>query len=357
MPSTGSSPPPRPGGAQALTTGALHRRADLPRRRWAPASPGSSPPTGPTPPASSRIFGPLADHGNGRLLVEDRLHRPLLPALRQPVAALVLHPQHRHALRRQHRRPVHQAGRHRPRQPPASSPRFITRGYFSYVALNYADTTALDHQHHQRPAQQRPLPASSPSSPTAPKSPPSARAPTSSGATRPSRDQPPPAAYHPATIAEWRRRREASTEPLPPSAGEQPGTGSTPLTASPGTASTRRMASRERPPPRRQPARERAPPRWRPARERAPPGRRPARDRAPPRQSGTAHPATVRRRKWRPPSGSSATSTGSPPAGSHPGGQPAGHGAARERAAPPRQRASPATDSASRRTRPAYLHR
>ncbi len=23
---------------------------------------------------------------------------------------------------------------------------FITRGYFSYVALNYADTTALDHQ-------------------------------------------------------------------------------------------------------------------------------------------------------------------------------------------------------------------
>ena len=35
---------------------------------------------------------------------------------------------------------------------------YIQQGYFSLVALNFADTTALDHQHRRRPAPQPPLP-------------------------------------------------------------------------------------------------------------------------------------------------------------------------------------------------------
>ena len=69
---------------------------------------------------------------------------PLLPPVRQPVAALVVHPQHRPAQRGQHRRAcpagVVAGG------DPAVFARYISQGYFSVVALNFADTTALDRQ-------------------------------------------------------------------------------------------------------------------------------------------------------------------------------------------------------------------
>ena len=91
------------------------------------------------------IFRPLADHGNGRLLVEDAaIARYYLPS-GKPVAAVVVHPQHRLAVRRQHRRPGQHRRGHRRRQRGCLA-EFITRGYFSLVALNFADTTALDRQ-------------------------------------------------------------------------------------------------------------------------------------------------------------------------------------------------------------------
>ena len=74
-----------------------------------------------------------------------RLHRPLLSAIRPRLAAMVIHPQHRLALRRLHRRPAIRAGVTGPGNRGVYAA-FITRGYFSYVALNYADTTTLDHQ-------------------------------------------------------------------------------------------------------------------------------------------------------------------------------------------------------------------
>ena len=61
------------------------------------------------------------------------------------MAALVVDPQHHYALRREHRRPRQQ----RRRQGPGNRgvfAAFITHGYFSYVVLNYTDTTALDYQ-------------------------------------------------------------------------------------------------------------------------------------------------------------------------------------------------------------------
>ena len=62
------------------------------------------------------VFRPLADHSTGRDAGRRSLHRRVLPARRQQLAAMVKHPQHRPALRRQHRQP-HQPGRRRRRRP------------------------------------------------------------------------------------------------------------------------------------------------------------------------------------------------------------------------------------------------
>ena len=114
-PSTGSSPPLRQGRARALD----HRRRAWSRSPsppcWAPASPGSSPPTGPTPPASSRSSAPSPTTAPGRCWSKT-LHRRVLPAGRRRLAAVVLHPQHRAALGRQHRSP-HQPGHRRRGRP------------------------------------------------------------------------------------------------------------------------------------------------------------------------------------------------------------------------------------------------
>jgi Dolichyl-phosphate-mannose-protein mannosyltransferase len=91
------------------------------------------------------IFGPLANHGNGHLLVETAsIGRYYLPAGRQwqrwsstrnivmPSGASTGGPTATAGVTGPGNRGVFAA--------------FITRGYFSYVALNYTDTTALDHQ-------------------------------------------------------------------------------------------------------------------------------------------------------------------------------------------------------------------
>ncbi len=107
------------------------------------ASPGSSPPAGPAQPPSSRSSGPMADQGSGHLLVEDPgPARYYLPAGLQwqrwsstrnivlPGGASTGGP----------RGGVVAAGN------PAAFARYISQGYFSYIALNFADTTTLDHQ-------------------------------------------------------------------------------------------------------------------------------------------------------------------------------------------------------------------
>jgi 4-amino-4-deoxy-L-arabinose transferase-like glycosyltransferase len=89
------------------------------------------------------IFRPMADHGSGHLLVEDPgAARYYLPAGTQwqrwsstrniilPGGVSTGGPQ----------AGVVAAGN------PAAFARYISQGYFSYVALNFADTTALDHQ-------------------------------------------------------------------------------------------------------------------------------------------------------------------------------------------------------------------
>ena len=91
------------------------------------------------------IFGPLANHGNGHLLVETAsIARYYLPSGSQwqrwsstrniimPSGASTGGPSTRAGVTGPGNRGVYAA--------------FITRGYFSYVALNYADTTALDYQ-------------------------------------------------------------------------------------------------------------------------------------------------------------------------------------------------------------------
>jgi len=91
------------------------------------------------------IFGPLADHGNGRLLVETAsIARYYLPSGRQwqrwsstrnivrPSGANTGGPARRAGVTGPGNRGVFAA--------------YITHGYFSYVALNYTDTTALDYQ-------------------------------------------------------------------------------------------------------------------------------------------------------------------------------------------------------------------
>jgi len=90
------------------------------------------------------IFRPLADHGTGRLLVEDpSLAKYYLPAGSQwqrwsstrnivlPSGISIAGPSQTQG--------VVGAG------DPAAFARYIARGYWSLVALNFADTTALDH--------------------------------------------------------------------------------------------------------------------------------------------------------------------------------------------------------------------
>ena len=104
------------------------------------------------------VFRPLADHGNGHLLVEDAsIARYYLPAGAQwqrwsstrnivlPTGASTAGP-------------ARTAGVTGPGNPGVYA-EFITRGYFTYIALNYADTTTLDRQittdlrnsHHYKP--------------------------------------------------------------------------------------------------------------------------------------------------------------------------------------------------------------
>jgi hypothetical protein len=91
------------------------------------------------------IFGPLANHGNGHLLVETAsIARYYLPSGSQwqrwsstrniimPSGANTGGPSDRAGVTGPGNAGVYAA--------------FITRGYFSYVALNYTDTTALDYQ-------------------------------------------------------------------------------------------------------------------------------------------------------------------------------------------------------------------
>jgi hypothetical protein len=91
------------------------------------------------------IFGPLADHGNGHLLVETAsIARYYLPSGSQwqrwsstrnivmPSGASTGGPASSAGVTGPGNRGVFAA--------------FITHGYFSYIALNYTDTTALDYQ-------------------------------------------------------------------------------------------------------------------------------------------------------------------------------------------------------------------
>ena len=91
------------------------------------------------------IFRPLADHGNGRLLVEDgSIARYYLPSGSQwqrwsTTRNIVL------ASDASTGGPSSTAGVTGAGNAGVFA-EFITRGYFSFVALNFADTTTLDHQ-------------------------------------------------------------------------------------------------------------------------------------------------------------------------------------------------------------------
>ena len=86
------------------------------------------------------------------------------------MAAVVIHPQHRLASGASTGGPSSTAGVTGAGNAGVFA-EFITRGYFSLVALNFADTTALDHQSSPTCAT-APTTTSSTSSPTAPSSPP-----------------------------------------------------------------------------------------------------------------------------------------------------------------------------------------
>ena len=103
------------------------------------------------------IFGPLADHGTGHLLVEDpSIAEYYLPAgsqwQRWSSTRNIILPSGASTGRPATTAGVIGAGN------PGAFARYIAAGYFTLVALNFADTTALDHQHHHRPAPQPPLP-------------------------------------------------------------------------------------------------------------------------------------------------------------------------------------------------------
>ena len=91
------------------------------------------------------IFRPLADHGSGHLLVEDAsIARYYLPAgaqwQRWSSTRNIVLPSGANTGGPSSTAGVTGDGN------VGVFAEFITRGYFSYVALNYADTTALDHQ-------------------------------------------------------------------------------------------------------------------------------------------------------------------------------------------------------------------
>jgi hypothetical protein len=91
------------------------------------------------------ILRPLADHGSGRLLVEDpSVVRYYLPAGRQwqrwSSTRNIILPSGISTGGPTSTAGVAAAGNE------GVFAEFITRGYFSYVALNFADTTALDHR-------------------------------------------------------------------------------------------------------------------------------------------------------------------------------------------------------------------
>jgi len=100
------------------------------------------------------VFRPLADHGNGHLLVEDAsVPRYYLPAgsqwQRWSSTRNIILPSGASTGGPSSTAGVTGAGN------AGVFAEFITHGYFSYVALNYADTSALDHQisadlHHNR---------------------------------------------------------------------------------------------------------------------------------------------------------------------------------------------------------------
>ena len=132
------------GRAQALTTGPERSRWSS-RSGLAPASPGSSPRTGPTRPASSRSSA----HSPITATATCWSRPPLSPGTTCPPAAsgnagpppaTSSCPQARTPAARPARQESLALGN------AGVFAEFITHGYFSYVALNYADTTALDHQ-------------------------------------------------------------------------------------------------------------------------------------------------------------------------------------------------------------------
>ena len=132
------------GRAQALTTAALIVALVFPLSVGASQSRQFST-DWPNAASFTAIFGPLANHGNGHLLVETAsIARYYLPSGSQwqrwsstrniimPSGASTGGPASSAGVTGPGNRGVFAA--------------FITHGYFSYVALNYTDTTTLDHQ-------------------------------------------------------------------------------------------------------------------------------------------------------------------------------------------------------------------
>ena len=113
------------------------------RRRCGISQSTPSPPTGPTRASFIAIFRPLADHGSGPLLVEDpsiaEYYLPLATtgSAGPPPATSSCPPGPT---------PASPAGRRRHRAPERRRVCPLhRRHYFSLVALNFADTTTLDH--------------------------------------------------------------------------------------------------------------------------------------------------------------------------------------------------------------------
>jgi hypothetical protein len=132
------------GRAQTVTTGALIVALVFPASLGASQSRQFST-DWPNAASFIAIFGPLADHGNGHLLVETAsIARYYLPSGSQwqrwsstrnivmPSGASTGGPASSAGVTGPGNRGVFAA--------------FITHGYFSYIALNYTDTTALDYQ-------------------------------------------------------------------------------------------------------------------------------------------------------------------------------------------------------------------
>ena len=132
------------GRAQVVTTGALIVALVFPASLGASQSRQFST-DWPNATSFIAIFGPLADHGNGHLLVETAsIARYYLPSGSQwqrwsstrniimPSGASTGGPASSAGVTGPGNRGVFAA--------------FITHGYFSYVVLNYTDTTALDYQ-------------------------------------------------------------------------------------------------------------------------------------------------------------------------------------------------------------------